>query len=852
VWLLSFVAVQEDSMQPGLSPPPAPQLPGDSLGPVVLRRLAQLLTYPLRRPFTHLPQPAAKGIAVGMARFLLMLGEIRILIALLQDGLIALAAAHHRPTDPPLLPVGPLHAPLPAPDVTALVAAFFLLVCLDRQNATWPIHLTWRAPFVEFGPRERALVLPEVAADVLVLGRPYERTWDDLQNHMIETPLGDQVYTVSQAELCTHATVVAPTRAGKTFNVTIPLIEYTDRVEGAGIFIDAKGDDLTGPRFDAEYPGAFHRRFNLLDPDASFRHQVWTGRTVRERAERLAACLIPEGGTDQARYYTHNARAAFINLVLAHHRLYQREPSFPQLLAYLRNDDSRAALIDRLPAPSATADALRRIDKLQDAKHDVLGSLDARIDPLAHPEITRFFAAPGQGYTIEQLLQAQARVCFTLPTGPLPAVAPILGRIVIGQFTQAVLDPANNTPALKLLVVEDAANFVTPLLGLAMAQASSHHAAYVLVFQDLAQIRDEALIQDLLTNSGLKIVLGGIGDTDSTRFSKLFGTHERLFRSQTASSGRGQGHNQSSGHSQNSGSSHRGATESRQQSVGWGLIPRSRPDFTPTELRRLRDHHAVVERRDNRGHLTPALLIHFDAALTRTLTERQRRERLGPEVGPLNHLRPLLPLAGVPLESAIPSLSEKETPGAPAPEAPATPGLSNSDSSVYRGSTETQVPPAGPLPADRITPEPGAPTTRIRSRATARSLRAVPTSISNQAPLPLAAPVARAGTAPRNDTPPAVTAPTRSVPAAPEKSIPPLCVPALAQELVEQLDFNSNDAVFLVRKARQSGYTTAALRGLVAQTAATAADAAQARAALFVRLTVNAPLPAADPLEPAD
>jgi hypothetical protein len=66
------------------------------------------------------------------------------------------------------------------------------------------------------------------------------------------------------------------------------------------------------------------------------------------------------------------------------------------------------------------------------------------------------------------------------------------------------------------------------------------------------------------------------------------------------------------------------------------------------------------------------------------------------------------------------------------------------------------------------------------------------------------------------------------------------------------LDFNINDAVFLVRKALQSGYTTEALRGLVAKTAATADDNAQARAALFVRLSVNAPLPAADPLEPAD
>jgi hypothetical protein len=95
-------------------------------------------------------------------------------------------------------------------------------------------------------------------------------------------------------------------------------------------------------------------------------------------------------------------------------------------------------------------------------------------------------------------------------------------------------------------------------------------------------------------------------------------------------------------------------------------------------------------------------------------------------------------------------------------------------------------------------------------------------------------------------------APARPVPAAPDKSTPPLGVPALAQELIDQLDFNINDAVFLVRKARQSGYTTEALRELVAQTGATAADDAQARAGLFVRLTVNAPLLDTDPSDPAD
>lgn len=885
-------------MQHSLSPPPPPPPPGAGLGDVVLDWVGRIVLYPLRRPLTDLPQPPAKGILVGLWRAVLMALEVRILIALGQDALISFAAAHHRPTDPPLMPVGPLHAPLATWEVAALVGAFALLVVLDRQKSTWPVHLTWRPPFLEFGRRARALVLPPVKPNVLVLGRPYDRAWDDLHNRMVETALWHEVYAVNQAELCTHATVVAPTRAGKTYNVTIPLIEFSDRIEGAGIFIDAKGDDLTGPTFDAEYPGAFHRRFNLLDHEHSFRLQVWIGRTVRERAERLAACLVPEGTTEQARYFTHNGRAAFVNLVLAHHQIFHREPSFAQLLKYLRNAGRRKKLIERLPARSPIIDAITRIDDLRETQHDVLGGLDAIIDPLAHPEVTRFFAASGQGYTIEQLLQAKARACFTLPTGPNPVLAPILGRIVIGQFTQAVLDPANNTEYLKLLVVEDAANFVTPLLGLAMAQASSHNAAYVLIFQDLSQIRDEALIQDVLTNSGLKIVLGGIGEADSTRFSKLFGAHERLFRSQNANSGRGRGHSQSSGHSHNSGSSHRGDNETQQHSVGWGLIPRSRPDFTPTELRQLRDHHAVVERRDNRGHLTPATMIHFDAALTRTLTERQRRELLGPYAEPLNHLQPLLPLDHPSPKALITPLPADDAPGAPEPDAdvdlptpaPATPGspggedtISMSSGLVVVDSTCVEVSSASPGGSDAAPlapeeappaatardedshplPEPvpvppapilsglGVGADRSRQRPAARRTRVPMAPLPTQAPLPLSGTL-DSSAPPKSDADQATSAvPVPVVPAAPGKGSTPLPVPVLAQDLVDQFGFTPNDAIFLVRKAAQSGYDEAGFRALIAPLIA-AGDVAAARAGLYVRLTVNAPLLDLDSSDTAD
>src|SRR4051794_9647000 len=191
-------------MEHMLPPPPPPDAPRpDTFYTDLLRWLARLVCYPLYRPFTHLPATWGRAFATMGLRSLLMAGLVAILFKLLQHGLLLWALAHRSRLDPPIRPTGPwpLTAPLPTWQIVGLVVVFAVLIVLDRQNPRWPVHLTWTPPFVEVGQKDPVLILPAVEPDVLVLGRPYSRTWNELENRMDTVPQEEGVYTVGQAEL---------------------------------------------------------------------------------------------------------------------------------------------------------------------------------------------------------------------------------------------------------------------------------------------------------------------------------------------------------------------------------------------------------------------------------------------------------------------------------------------------------------------------------------------------------------------------------------------------------------------------------------------------------------------------
>lgn len=576
-------------------------------------------------------------------------------LLLVQHGRLAFAVATAMPYTRPT-PVFPLSVPLPDPVPLLLAGLVGLVVGFDRWVA-------WRTRARPSSAPASAPPAPEVC----VLGRAYRRAWDPEQNTFTLTP--DALFPLTVEHLRTHLLVVAPQGGGKTSSILLPLFSLGRRL-GAAVFVfDAKGDGQDWS------PGGFDLTFAVTAPATSMRLDVWSGRTPRQAGERLGEALVDR---DSPPYFVNSAKDALAGLVAAHHRAYSRMPSLRQLLLYLRAGDAREDLradLRRagLPDHSDEVADLARVALLAEGKHDVLGNLDTALTPLARGDLATILATDGTGYRVEQLLRHGVRVRFVLPVADYPRLAPILGRLVLAQFTDAVLSPWCNQTLPKLVIVDEAHNFVTPTIAKGMAMARSNRGCYILALQNLNQITDPTLREDLLSVAGNKIVMAGVGDYDSTKFSALFGAVEREYLSTSTSQGLGTHVGRSTGRGQHGGGllgstsgAHyqlgRTTSSTKSETAGTSRQVRLRPTFLPTEIRELPRYHAIVERRDNSGEVTPATVVHLDRDLVLALQEEQRYAlyyQTGQPDGPRT-LPPLPPVFTAPLAWAADNRTGEE------------------------------------------------------------------------------------------------------------------------------------------------------------------------------------------------
>jgi hypothetical protein len=509
------------------------------------------------------------------------------------------------------------------------------------------------------GPVPRALLDPDHPEEFwrnhLLLGQFVPRYWESDPGYFWFDKEAEPVpYWLNLHVLRTGLIIVAPQGSGKTASIFKPLRNFMERSHSAGIFYDVKSSENANG-IGTDFPAVL---FNLNFDAAltnSIKLNIFAGQTPAQAGERLAEALIPDLGGDKA-YFSNNAKSAMASIVACYHAIFHKYPSLVQILNYLSNpeslEDLNKRLLLRLAGPQGSdafrlSTLLRRVINLSANKTtDTLGNLATALEPLVTDVAARLLVTNPQpgAYTLEELLKEPRLVRLALPIANNPRIYPIIGRLVLAQFTYAVLSPECNRNIFKLIAVDEARFFITDNVANGMAQARSNNAGFALSFQSLTQVRDETLLDNIFANAGSKLVMGKVGDKDAERYSRLFGAIELPYVSHSSSLNQGVNTNSSRSYSRGlefemmSGgttgresrttrSTNSGRSTSTGRSQGTNLATRPRRRFLDSEVRELQQRHAIMESSDDQGRQWFAQVVNMDFQAVQNL-EKQVHQQL--------------------------------------------------------------------------------------------------------------------------------------------------------------------------------------------------------------------------------
>ena len=146
-------------------------------------------------------------------------------------------------------------AAVPAGPTGLIAAVLGLVLVADRWPRPWPrLRLRRGFPWLDLRVAAAPAALPRSPRIFGYWVVPMSRIWNEETNTFRHPAGRGCVYTLSAGQLCTHVLIVAPTGMGKTRSVLEPSLEYLDRIGAAGIYLDAKGDDFSGPAFEQDHP----------------------------------------------------------------------------------------------------------------------------------------------------------------------------------------------------------------------------------------------------------------------------------------------------------------------------------------------------------------------------------------------------------------------------------------------------------------------------------------------------------------------------------------------------------------------------------------------------------------------
>lgn len=320
--------------------------------------------------------------------------------------------------------------------------------------------------------------------------------------------------------LGTSMVVVGPSGSGESEALLRPVVESLSLSALAGatsvVVLDAKGGAFARP-------GAYDIEIVLGDPESPWGLDPYGAASgAEEAADRLAAAVLT-GGDDDARHRD-GARAALQQAISAYVAGYGHHPAIAVLLDLL---DGHTDAIDALRAELARAGreaeferALRTLARADEAAR----LLVQRLSVLERPGMAALFD-PGRERFAMRHVDRPVRVRIALNEAAYPDAARIVGRLVVGQFMQAIAarDPEQaDDGVFACLVADGAGPYVDDYVANGLAWTRARNAGLVLAVRSMDDFAPR-LRAAVFGAVGCKAVLPGAAARDAEAFAEYWG-----------------------------------------------------------------------------------------------------------------------------------------------------------------------------------------------------------------------------------------------------------------------------------------------------------------------------------------
>jgi len=487
----------------------------------------------------------------------------------------------------------------------------------------------------------------------LVLGIPYtphdDAQWNPDRARFDEALQRDRRFALIAREVRLNTLLIAPQDTGKT-EIIKTYIRWLVRNHHNQIVTDSKWDDYQelGEKY------ATHI-IDLDDIANSHKLCIWDTRapTPRKKAELLAEAILPDPGAEvggAAHYYALNSRSALgiiCEVFVAAHTLTTptrtipgRMPTLREIYKILMTLETRTQLREKLPPDSDLRDSMNELDAMCKDK-DVIGGLRLAVGTMI-TELGELLVGEDEGgYAVSELMNGRGIfVWLRVSIAHHTEAAPILVRLLIQQYTNAILSPHVRKDVIKIFIIDEARHFVMKAIATGQAQGRSNWGCYLQAYQDTDQITNPTLRTDILGTAMIKILLSSLSAKDAKLFEETFGAPKRPTKSQSIGYSTGYTAGTNTGNSQSSpafapSGSHaasrqrgRSVGESESTSQGESLSMQPQANWEAYELRTLPAAHALIEWRPSRDPQMPAdpvrqLKVKLDLAAVRAAETAQ-------------------------------------------------------------------------------------------------------------------------------------------------------------------------------------------------------------------------------------